>query len=111
MQFLDNAIAIRPPGDQLTVGKGNLKRRIAGHHPESMIGEIEIADHFGPEHAGNVRSGRGAAAWGYFFSNAASAHDVSPLEDEGRISRARQVCGGGEAVMSCADNHCVVDRI
>ena len=72
----------------MAVGERNLEGGITGNHSESVIGEMEVADDFGAQHAGNVRGGGRATAGGDLFGDAASADDVAAFEDEGRISGA-----------------------
>ena len=95
----------------MPVGERNLERRIARDHAESVIGEMEVTDNFGAEHAGNVRSGRSAAARSDLFGNTASADDVAAFEDEGGVSCACEIRGSGQAVVASAENDGVVNRV
>jgi hypothetical protein len=89
-----DAIAVRPPRHDLSIRRRNHERGIAGHHAQSVRGEIEIANHGGAEHAGDIRSRGSAAAWSDFFSYTAAADDFASLEDQhgeagvGEVSRA-----------------------
>ncbi len=95
----------------MPVGKRDLERRIAGDHAESVIGEMKVADNFGAEHAGDVRSGRSEAARSDLFSDTASADDVAAFKNEGRVSGACEIRGSGQAVVASADNDGVVNRV
>ena len=95
----------------MAIGERDLEGRIAGDHAKSVIGEMEIADDFGAEHAGDVRSGGCAATGGNLFGDTASADDVAAFEDQGRVSGASQIRGGGEAVVAGTDDDGVVNRV
>ncbi len=71
--------------------------------------QLQIADHFRPQHAGDVRGGRGAAARRDFFRHTTAAHNVAPLEHQRGQACAAQVGSGGEAVVAGSnDNHVVL---
>ena len=72
----------------MAVGERDLEGGIAGDHAESVIGEMEVANDFGTEHAGDVGSGGRAATRSDLFGNAASADDVAAFEDQGGVSGA-----------------------
>ena len=95
----------------MPVGERDLERGIAGDHAESVIGEMEVTDHFRAKHAGDVRSGGGAAARSDLFGDAASANDVAAFEDEGGVSGASEIGGSSQAVVASADNDGVVNRV
>jgi hypothetical protein len=95
----------------MPVGERNLERGIAGNHTESVISEMEVADNFGAEHAGDIRSGGSAAARSDLFRDTASADDVAAFEDEGGVSGAREVGRSSQAVVASADNDGVVNRV
>jgi hypothetical protein len=95
----------------MPVRERDLERGIAGDHPESVIGKMEIADNLGSEHARDVRSGRSAAAGGDLFRDTASADDVAAFENEGGVSGAGEVGSSSKAVVSSADNDGVVNRV
>jgi hypothetical protein len=61
----------------MTVGEGNLKRRVARNHAESMLGEMEIADDLWPKHTGDVGSRRCAAIARDLFGYAAAAYYIA----------------------------------
>lgn len=95
----------------MAVGKRNLEGRIARNHAESVVGKMQVADHLRAEHAGDVRS-RGCAATGSdLFRDTASAHNVAAFENQCGISGAREIRGGGEAVVASADDDSVVKRV
>jgi len=95
----------------MAVRERNLEGGIAWDHAQSVIGEMEIADDFGAEHACDVRSGGGSTARGDLLSDAAAADDVAAFEDEGRVSGASEIGGGGEAVVTGADDDDIVKRV
>src|ERR1700674_4173891 len=95
----------------MPVGERDLERGVAGDHAESVIRKMEIADNFGAEHAGDVRSGRSAAARSDLFGDTASPDDVAAFENEGGVSRACENRGSGHAVVASADNDGVVNRV
>ena len=95
----------------MPVGERDLEGGIAGDHAESVIGEMEVADDFRAEHAGDVGSGGSAAAGCDLFGDTASADDVAALEDEGGVSGAGEIRGSGQAVVASADDDGVVNRV
>ena len=95
----------------MAVGERNLEGGIAGDHVESVIGEMEVADDFGAEHAGDVGSGGSAAARCDLFGDAASADDVAALQHEGGVSGAGEISGSGQAVVASPDDDRVVNRV
>src|SRR5579862_9734391 len=72
---------------------------------------MQVANHFGAQHAGDVRSGRGAAAGRDFLGHAATANDLAALKDESGISGARKIRGRRQAVVAGANNDRVVRRV
>ena|SRR3979411_2618649 len=95
----------------MPVGERDLERGIAGNHPESVIGKMEVADNFGAKHAGDVGSGGSATARSNLFRNTTSANDVAAFEDESRIPGASEIRGSGESVVASADDDGIVNRI
>ena len=95
----------------MPVRERDLERGIAGNHTESVIDEMEVTNDFRAKHAGDVGSGGGAATRSDLFGDTAAAHDVAAFEDEGGVSRAREVGGSREAVVASADNNGVVNRV
>ena len=95
----------------MPVGERDLERGIAGNHPESVIGKMEVADNFRAKHAGDVGSGGSATARSNLFRNTASAYDVAAFEDEGGVSGASEIGSSSEAVVASADNDGIVNRV
>src|SRR5450631_568117 len=95
----------------MAVGERDLEGGIAGDHAESVIGEMEVANDFGAEHAGDVGGGGSAATGGDLFGNTASADNVAAFEDQSGVSGASEIRGGGEAVVAGADDDGVVNRV
>src|SRR3979411_2134782 len=95
----------------MPVGERDLERGIAGNHPESVIGKMEVADNFRAKHAGDIRSGGGATARSNLFRNTTSPNDGAAFEDESRIPGASEIRGSGQAVVASADNDGVVNRV
>ena len=95
----------------MPVGERDLERGIAGNHPESVIGKMEVADNFRAKHAGDVGSGGSATARSNLFRNTTSAYDVAVFEDEGGVSGASEIGSSSEAVVASADNDGVVNRV
>ena len=95
----------------MAVGKRDLECGIAGHHAESVIDEMEVADHFGAEHARYVGSCGSTATRSDFFGDAASADDVAAFEHKGGVSGAGKISGSGEAVVATADDDGVINQI
>src|ERR1700680_5173417 len=58
-----STIPVRPPLHYFPIGEMYLNRGIARYHAKPVLLQIEIADHFRPQHARNIR-GRGHAAAG-----------------------------------------------
>ena len=95
----------------MPIEERNLERGITGDHAKSVICEMEVADDFGAKHAGDIRSGGGAAARCDLFGNTASADDVAAFEDDGGVSGASQIGGSSEAVVASADHDSIVNRV
>ena len=95
----------------MAIRERNLQCGIAGNHAKAMIGEMQVADHFGTKHAGNGRSCRSTATRRDLFRDAASANNVATFKNDGRVSSARQIRGGGESVVTSPDDDSVVRRI
>ncbi len=95
----------------MPVGEWDLERGIARDHTESVIGEMEVTNNFRAEHAGDVRSGRSAAARSDLFGDTASANDVAAFENEGGVSGASEIGSSSEAVVTSADNDGVANRV
>ena len=95
----------------MPVGERDLERGIAGDHAQSVIGEMEVADNFGAKHAGDIRSGGGAAARSDLLGDTTSSDDVAAFEDEGGVSGAREIGSSSKAIVASADNDSVVNRV
>ena len=108
LELLDRLLAVRPPGHDGAVGKRHEERRIARDHLEAVRRELQVADDFGPQHAGDVRGRRRAAARRDLFGHARAAEDRPPLDDECRESAAREIGRGRQAVVPGADDDGVV---
>src|ERR1700690_1548930 len=37
-QLFDHSVALRPPGNQMTIGERHLQRGVAGHHAQPVLG-------------------------------------------------------------------------
>ena len=61
----------------MAVGERDLQGRIARNHAESVIGEMKVADDFGPKHAGDVRRSGSTAAGRDLLGDTAPADDVA----------------------------------
>ena len=81
-QLRDHAVPVGPPRNELPVGKGNLQRGITRHHAQAVLAKLQVANDLGPQHARDIRSGRGPASRGDFLGYAAAAHDVAALEHQ-----------------------------
>ena len=95
----------------MTVGEGNLDRRITGNHAQSVVGQAQFGNHFRAQHAGNVRSGGHAAAGRDLFGHATSANNFPALEHQRGKSGARQVGRSSQSVVAGADYDRVVNVI
>ena len=95
----------------MAVGERDLQGRIARNHAESVIGEMKVADDFGPKHAGDVRRSGSTAAGRDLLGDTAPADDVAAFQDEGGVSSAGEIGGRGQAVVASADNDGVVQRL
>jgi hypothetical protein len=76
-----------------------------------VIGEVEVADDFRAEHAGDVGSCGSAATGRDLFRDAATAYNVAAFQDERGTSGTRKIGGGCQAVVTSADDYGVKDRI
>ena len=92
----------------MATGEGNLNGRITWNHSQSVIGEPELGDHLGPQHARDVRSSRDAASWRNLLRHAAAADNVPPLEDQRRKPSPRQVGRCRKTVVSSANHYGVI---
>ena len=95
----------------MTIGKGDLQRRVTWNHAQSVISEMEVANHFGAKHARDVRGCGGTAARSNLFGHAAPADQFAPFEHESGISGPRNIGGCGQAVVTRANDDDVVTRI
>ena len=46
--------AVRPPGNHLPIQERDLDGRIARNHPQAELAQLQVGNHFRPQHAGNV---------------------------------------------------------
>ena len=109
---LGHPARIRPPRHDPPVGQRGLHARLAGDHLQAVVGELQVADDLGPEHAGDVGRGRHPAARRALridlLGHGAAADDGPALEDERPQSRVREIERRGQAVVACADDDGVV---
>jgi hypothetical protein len=105
LQLRDRRAHVRPPREDVAVGKRHLERGIAGHHAQAVRAQAEVADDLGPEHARDVRRGGGPAARCDLLRDAAPAEDLAALQDEHAEPPAREIGGRGEAVVAPAHHH------
>ena len=102
------ALAIHPPGNNLSVGKRNLDRGIAGNHAQPVVSQLQILNHFRTQHAGDVRSGGDAASGCDFFGDAAAADNFPALQHQRGESGSRKVSCRRQPVVAGADHDGVV---
>ena len=104
-------IPIGPPRNHVSIREGNLNRGIAGDHPQAVIGEMQLCDHLGPQHARNIRSARNPAAGRDFFGHATSANNLASLQHQHGQPAARQIRSRSQPVVAATDHDCVVDGV
>jgi hypothetical protein len=85
-------LAVSPPWHHVPIREGNLNRRIAWDHAQTIICQPQLCNHFGPQHARDIRSGRNPASGSNLFGHATSANDFAPLEYKGGKAGPRQIC-------------------
>src|SRR5438067_10300433 len=73
-----------------------------------MRRQLEIADDFRTQHAGDVRSGGSAAARRDLLSNATAADDISTLQHQRGQPRAAEIRSSGQTVMSAPNDNGIV---
>ena len=72
---------------------------------QSVFAQTQVANHFGAQHAGDVRGGGNPAARSDFFSNATSADNFATLQNKRRKAFAREIRRRGQSVMPAANNY------
>src|ERR1700751_1972 len=110
-KFCDGTLAVHPPGDDSTVRARDLHGRITGQHSQSKFRQLEISDHFRPQHAGDVGCCGRPDAGCDFLSNAAAANDFPAFEDKRSQSRAREIGRCGESIVPPADHNRIVNSL
>ena len=86
------------------------ERAIERQNLEAVAREIEVADDLGPEQGDDVRADGEFESRKDLFGDRGAADEVPAFEDEHFSAGARQICGGGEAVVARADHDRVVGR-
>jgi hypothetical protein len=110
-ELFNRSLAFSPPGNYATVGKCDLDRRIARHHPQSMLGQLQIADNFRPEHARDIRCGGGLAPRRDFLGDATTADYLSSFQNQSAQSGPGKIGRSGESVVAAANDNCVINLI
>jgi hypothetical protein len=75
---------------------------------ETVPRQLELADDFRPQQRHDVRAHGEAEAGEHFFGDCGTAEDVAPLEDEHLPTRAGQIRRSCQAVVSAANDDCVI---
>ena len=101
----ERPVDLRPPGDRDAFREGDLQPGLARDHPQAAGFEVEVADHLGTEHAGDVGGRRGAAPRGDLLGDAAAADHLPPLEDQRGEAGAREIRRRRQAVVAPADHN------
>jgi hypothetical protein len=112
VKFLTHPGLVRPPPDHVAIFESGLHDRLAGDHPETVLGEFEVANDRRPEHAGDVgRRRRAASRCGVridLFGDRTAADEAAPFEDEHTPPRPCEVGGCRQAIVTGADDNHVV---
>src|SRR5438445_765556 len=90
------------------IGQGSETRWVARQHGEPMAPQLQIADDFRTEKAVDVAGGGDLEAGPKFFGDDAASDEFAAFKHEDFFSRAGEVSGRHEAVMTCPDNNDVV---
>ena len=76
-----------------------------------MAGKVEIANNFRAQQRDYVRAHRKLESGEDFFGDSGAAEHVTALQHQNFFPGARQISGGGEAIVASADDDCVVFRV
>ena len=112
LELRAHARAVVPPAHDGAVLECGLHARLAREHAQAVRPQLEIADDFGPQHAGDVRGGRDAAAGSALgvdlFGNRTAADDLAAFEYQHAQTAACEIGRGRQSVVSCAHDDDVV---
>ena len=106
----DRPVVIGPPRHHRAVLERALHARLARHHLQAVLAQVEVADHLGAQHRGDVGRGGGAEPRRDLLGDAGAAHHVAAFQHQGLQPRPREVERRGEAVVAAADHDHVVAR-
>ncbi len=73
-----------------------------------MAGQVEIANDLRPQKRNYVGAHRELEARKHFFGDRGAAQHMTALEHQNFLAGARQIGGGGKAVMPPANDDCLV---
>jgi hypothetical protein len=108
LEFGAHALRIVPPGEYAAVFESHLHAGFAGHHAQAIGAQLQVTDHFRPQHAGDVGSSGDATARGahriHLFGDRAAADHRAALEHQHLEAAACQIGRSREAIVSGSDD-------
>jgi hypothetical protein len=90
--------------NRLPVGRDRRPARVAHADAVAVAGELEVGDDAGVQQADHVGAARHAVARPQLLGDAGAAEDVAALEHAHAPAREGEVRGGGQPVVSAADD-------
>ena len=103
------SVIVHPP-EIITIRHGR-KSAVERKDFESMAGEIEVADDFGPKQRNNVGADREPEAGKNLFCHCSPAEYMPPLKYQNFFSGAREIGRIGETVVASPDHDNVIFRV
>ena len=96
---------------QIVAVRHRSERAVERQDFQSMARKIEIANDLRTQQRDHVGAHRELESGENFFGDGSAAEHVTAFEHENFLPRARQIGGGGEAVVASADDDYVVFRV
>src|SRR5690348_11337131 len=103
------AVVVDAP--QVVTARHGRERAVQGQDFEAMAGQVEIANDLRAQQRDYVGAHRELESGKDFLGDGGASEHVAPLQHQDFLACARQIGGGGEAVVASSDNDCVVFRV